>query len=138
MRTGRVAAEEVHPGGLFAYLSEQPGANSVFNAAMAAKAGAQVAGVLAAYDFSRFGMIGDIDGTISTEVAIAADKQEYDDIVTIGLPLGNDGEPVPSQAGCGCALIPKGAKNVAAAKDFLKYLNQPNLSSTLAISGVSL
>jgi multiple sugar transport system substrate-binding protein len=70
----------------------------------------------------------DLDGTISTEVAIIAEKQEYDDIVTMGLPLSNEGKLVPSQAGCGCALIPKGAKNIAAAKDFLKYLSQPKVN----------
>src|SRR5271165_2688128 len=53
----------------------------------------------------------DIDGTISTEVAVIHDAQEYNDIVTMGLPLSNDGKPVPSQAGCACNLIPKGAKN---------------------------
>ncbi|GAC1548411.1 MAG: methyltransferase [Herpetosiphon sp.] len=62
VRTGRVAAAAIHPGGLYAYLAEQPEANTVFNAAMAAKAHGQVAGVLAAYDFSRFGTIGDIGG----------------------------------------------------------------------------
>ena len=40
----------------------------------------------------------DLDGTISTEVAIIKRKQDYDDIVTMGLPLSNDGKPVPSQA----------------------------------------
>jgi multiple sugar transport system substrate-binding protein len=70
----------------------------------------------------------DLDGTISTEVAMFADKQDYNDIVTMGLPLSNDGKPVPSQALFGCALIPKGAKNVAAAKDFLKYLSQPKVN----------
>jgi len=34
----------------------------------------------------------DLDGTISTEVAIYAKKQDYDDIVTMGLPLSNDGK----------------------------------------------
>src|SRR5215469_7314142 len=70
----------------------------------------------------------DLDGTISTEVAMFAEKDEYNDIVTMGLPLSNEGKPVPSQAGMGCALIPKGAKNVAAAKDFLKYLSQPKVN----------
>jgi multiple sugar transport system substrate-binding protein len=70
----------------------------------------------------------DLDGTISTEVAIIADKQDYNDILTMGLPLSNDGKPVPSQAGCLCALIPKGAKNVPAAKDFLKYFSQPKVN----------
>lgn len=70
----------------------------------------------------------DLDGTISTEVAMIAEKQEYDDILTMGLPLSNDGRPVPSQAGCACGLIPQGAKNIDAAKDFLKYLSQPKVN----------
>src|SRR5437016_968948 len=67
----------------------------------------------------------DLDGSLSTEVAIIKNQQDYADIVTMGLPLSNDGQPVPSQQGSLCALIPKGAKNVEAAKDFLKYLIQP-------------
>ena len=40
----------------------------------------------------------DLDGTLSTEVAIIqARKQDYNDIVTMGLPLSNDGKPLPSQ-----------------------------------------
>ena len=69
----------------------------------------------------------DLDGTISTEVAIFNKKEDYDDIVTMGLALSNDGKPVPSAAGVGCGLVPKGAKNVAVAKDFLKYLIQPKI-----------
>src|SRR5271156_4124607 len=71
----------------------------------------------------------DLDGTISTEVAVLSQgkKDDYDDIVTMGLPLSNDGKPVPSQATSPCGLIPKGAKNVAVAKDFLKYLIQPKV-----------
>jgi multiple sugar transport system substrate-binding protein len=69
----------------------------------------------------------DLDGTISTEVAIIANQQDYHDIATLGLPLSNEGKPVPSQAPSACGLIPKGAKNVAVAKDFLKYLIQPRI-----------
>jgi multiple sugar transport system substrate-binding protein len=79
----------------------------------------------------------DLDGTISTEVAVIHDSQAYNDIVTMGLPLDNSGKPVPSQAGCGCALIPKGAKNVAAAKDFLKYLSQPKVNGELLKVGLA-
>src|SRR5207237_1672282 len=61
----------------------------------------------------------DLDGSISTEVAIFNKKEDYDNIVTMGLPLANTGEPVPSQARTTCGLIPKGAKNVAVAKEFL-------------------
>ncbi len=67
----------------------------------------------------------DLDGSLSTEVAMIADKEAYADIVTMGLALGNDGKPVPSIAGSFCGLIPKGAKNIDVAKDFLKYLIQP-------------
>jgi multiple sugar transport system substrate-binding protein len=69
----------------------------------------------------------DLDGSISTEVAIFSKKEEYDDIVTMGLALSNDGKPVPSQARTTCGVIPKGAKNVAVAKEFLKYLIEPNV-----------
>jgi multiple sugar transport system substrate-binding protein len=69
----------------------------------------------------------DLDGSISTEVAIYNKKEEYDDIVTMGLALSNDGKPVPSQARTTAGLIPKGAKNVAVAKEFLKYLIEPKV-----------
>src|SRR5215469_11075088 len=67
----------------------------------------------------------DLDGTISSEVAVIHKDQDYKDLVTMGLALSNDGKPVPSQAGCVSCLIPKRAKNVAVSKDFLKYLIQP-------------
>src|SRR5438552_3820218 len=64
----------------------------------------------------------DLDGTISTEVAVLSQgkKNDYDDILTMGLPLSNDGKPVPSKVTNPSGLIPKGAKTVAVAKDFLK------------------
>ena len=69
----------------------------------------------------------DLDGSISTEVAIINKKQEYDDVVTWGLADGNDGKPVASWCFSFGGLIPKGAKNVAVAKDFLKYTIQPEV-----------
>jgi multiple sugar transport system substrate-binding protein len=66
----------------------------------------------------------DLDGTISTEVAIIKNKEDYDDIVTMGLPLSNEGKPIPSQLTVTNKLIPKGAKNVEVTKDFLKYFIQ--------------
>jgi multiple sugar transport system substrate-binding protein len=71
----------------------------------------------------------DLDGTISTEVAIIADNEAYHDIVTMGLPLSNDGKPVPALLTVVDWLIPKGAKNVEVAKDFLKYLIQPQVNN---------
>jgi multiple sugar transport system substrate-binding protein len=76
----------------------------------------------------------DLDGSLSTEVAII--KKEYDDIVTWGLALANDGKPVPSVANSLCGLIPKGAKNVEVAKDFLKYLIQPKVCNEYLKTGL--
>jgi len=80
----------------------------------------------------------DLDGTISTEVAVLSQgkKEDNDDIATMGLPLSNDGKPVPSIAGPACGLIPKGAKNVEVAKDFLKYLIQPKVDNELLKVGL--
>jgi multiple sugar transport system substrate-binding protein len=69
----------------------------------------------------------DFDGTISTEVALWKQKDEYNDILTLGLPLSNDGKPLPSVAGVATAVVPKGAKNVPVAKEFLKYSIQPKV-----------
>ena len=78
----------------------------------------------------------DLDGSLSTEVAIIKNKEDYDDIVTMGLALSNDGKPVPSMAGSFSGLIPKGAKNVAVAKDFLKYLIQPEVLNEYLKTGL--
>src|SRR6266542_5055097 len=78
----------------------------------------------------------DLDGTISTEVAIFKNQQDYNDIVTMGLPLSNDGKPVPSQAINACGLIPRGANNVTVAKDFLKYFIQPKVNAEWLKTGL--
>ncbi len=78
----------------------------------------------------------DLDGSLSTEVAIIKNQQDYNDIVTMPLPLSNDGKPVPSQQGSLCGLIPKGAKNIEVAKDFLKYLIQPAVLNVYLKTGL--
>ena len=80
----------------------------------------------------------DLDGTISTEVAVLSQgkKEDYDNIVTMGLALSNDGKPVPSQASNGCGLIPKEAKNIEVAKDFLKYFIQPKVNNEVLKTGL--
>jgi len=79
----------------------------------------------------------DIEGSLSGEVAIIKDEQAYyHDIVTMPLALSNDGKPVPAQQGSLCGLIPKGAKNVALAKDFLKYLIQPKVLNEYLKTGL--
>jgi multiple sugar transport system substrate-binding protein len=81
-------------------------------------------------------LIMDIDGTISTELALYHRKEEYDDIVTMGLPHDNAGKPIASVLGVIGAFIPKGAKNVAVAKDFLKYVIQPNVTNEYLKTGL--
>ena len=80
----------------------------------------------------------DLDGTISTEVAVLSQgkKEDYDDIVTMGLALSNEGKPVPSLAGSYSGLVPKGAKNVAVAKEFLKFLIQPTVLNEVLKTGL--
>jgi len=57
-------------------------------------------------------------------------------MVTMGLPLSNDGKQVPSQAPSLCGLVPKGAKNVSVAKEFLKYLIQPQVLNEYLKTGL--
>jgi multiple sugar transport system substrate-binding protein len=78
----------------------------------------------------------DFDGTISTEVAIIKDRQDYDDVVTMGFPLSNDGKPVSAQVAIGVTMIPKGAKNPEVAKDFMKYFIQPQVSNARLKTGL--
>ena len=80
----------------------------------------------------------DLDGTISTEVAVLSQgKQEsYDDIVTMGLALSNDGKPVPSEALHTGGIIPQGAKSIEVAKDFLKFLVQPKVLNEYLKAGL--
>src|SRR6195256_1570172 len=80
----------------------------------------------------------DLDGTISTEVAVLSQgkKDDYDDIVTMGRALSNDGKPVPAHAVNACGLIPKGAKNPETAKDFLKYFIQPKVNNEWLKTGL--
>jgi len=78
----------------------------------------------------------DLDGTISTELALIHNKEEYDDMVTLGLPNDNSGKPIPSPLTVGGAFIPKGAKNVEVAKDFIKYVIQPKVAGEYLKAGL--
>ena len=86
--------------------------------------------------FHSKNIVMDLDGSISTEVAIINKKEDYDDIVTWGLADGNDGKAVPSWSFSVCGLIPKGAKNVDVAKDFLRYLIQPEILNEYLKTGL--
>jgi len=62
LRTGRPGTETFAPRGNFAYLADRPEEARVFDQAMTAKSVVDVAGVVTAYDFSGFAIIGDIGG----------------------------------------------------------------------------
>src|SRR5665213_1694486 len=70
----------------------------------------------------------DFDGTLSTELAMIHDKKAYyEEMVVMGLPDTNDGKPMQAQVGAGGGFIPKGAKNVEVAKNFMKFFMQPQV-----------
>src|SRR6516162_10482682 len=81
-------------------------------------------------------MVMDFDGTISTEVALLHKKEEYDDILTHGLPLSNDGKELPSQISLFGPVIPKGAKNVTVAKELAKYMIEPKVLNQYLKAGL--
>jgi len=78
----------------------------------------------------------DFDGSISTEVALWNDKAEYNDILTLGLPLSNEGKVLPSIIGAATAVVPKGAQNIAVAKEFLKYSIEPKVLAAYLKGGL--
>src|SRR5689334_16929645 len=81
-------------------------------------------------------MVMDFDGTISTEVALFNKKDEYDDILTRGLPLSNEGKELPGQIAVFGPIIPKGAKNVAVAKEFIAYELDPKVLNKYLKAGL--
>ena len=68
--------------------------------------------------------------------AIIKNEKDYNDIVTMGLPLSNDGKPIPSMVTNFGGMIPKGAKNVDVAKEFLKFLIQPKVCNEFLKTGL--
>jgi multiple sugar transport system substrate-binding protein len=78
----------------------------------------------------------DFDGTISTEVALYHDKEQYDDILTRGLPLSNDGKKLPAQVQSFGVVIPQGAKNISVSKEFMKYAIQPEVLNKYLKAGL--
>ncbi|MGP0075021.1 MAG: methyltransferase [Bryobacteraceae bacterium] len=62
VETGASSAEQAYPEGYWGYLAQHPEESRLFDAAMQAKAHAQIAAILDAYDFSSFRRIADIGG----------------------------------------------------------------------------
>ncbi len=70
----------------------------------------------------------DLDGSISTELAMIQNKKAYyEEMQTLGLPLGEDGKQMPAPVGAGGLFIPKGTKNLEVAKDFGRFFMQPEV-----------
>jgi multiple sugar transport system substrate-binding protein len=79
----------------------------------------------------------DFDGTLSTELAmLRKQKAEYNDVITAPPPKMNDGSQMPCGFTVNCLMIPKGAKNVAAGKDFAKYVIQPEVNGKFLKGGL--
>jgi hypothetical protein len=62
VRTGVPSITTVAPDGMWAYFQQHPDEARIYGEAMTAKGVADVAAVLDAYDFTRFGVIADIGG----------------------------------------------------------------------------
>jgi multiple sugar transport system substrate-binding protein len=77
-----------------------------------------------------------LDGTISTEVAMFHEKEKYNDAITLGIGNDNAGQPMRSTLGVPGAFIAKTAKNVAVAKDFLRFVIQPDVLNTNLKTGL--
>jgi multiple sugar transport system substrate-binding protein len=78
----------------------------------------------------------DFDGTLSTELAMFSDPQELAQCTTLGLPLGNDGKPIPAMVGVIGGMVPKAAKNVEVAKDFMRYAIEPKVNNEYLKAGL--
>ncbi|HJU20419.1 MAG TPA: ABC transporter substrate-binding protein [Stellaceae bacterium] len=81
-------------------------------------------------------LVADFNGSLSMELALIDKKEKYDDILTYAIPNGNDGKPLPAQIGIFGAMIPKGAKNVDVAKEFLKYAIEPKVLNEYLKAGL--
>ena len=81
----------------------------------------------------------DFDGTLSTEIAmLTSDPEGLKNVITKGLPLDDEGKQIPGffDAATASAVIPKGAKNLAVAKDFGKYFLQPEVENEWVKGGI--
>jgi len=79
----------------------------------------------------------DFDGTISTELAMIHRPKDYNATVTLGLPLGNDGKPMPAEVEVVGMMIPKAGKNIDVAKDFAKFVIEPQVNNEYLKGGLA-
>jgi multiple sugar transport system substrate-binding protein len=78
----------------------------------------------------------DFDGTISTELAMFHRPKDLANCATLGLPLGNDGKPLPAAVGVVSAMLPKTGKNPEVAKEFMRYVIEPKVNNEYLKAGL--
>lgn len=78
----------------------------------------------------------DLDGNLSTELALIHDPEKYNDVVTLGLPNDNAGNPMASALQVSGLFVPKGARNIDVAKDFVKYMIEPKITGAYTKAGL--
>lgn len=86
LRTGQPAISTLVDGGMFDYLREHPDDSRVFHQAMATKSSVQIGPILAAYDFSGFGTIGDVGGGLGHLLNAALERAPHARGVLFDLP----------------------------------------------------
>lgn len=84
--TGRPGIEALHESGFWSYLDAHPEQRELFDAAMTAKAHADVGAVLEAYDFSKFERIVDVGGGRGHLVSAILDRYPSAEGVLVDLP----------------------------------------------------
>lgn len=83
-------------------------------------------------------VIADQDGTLSTEMAMIkkAPHDYWHNVITYGIPLGDDGKPIPNVVDGQYIVVLKGAKNVPAAKEFCKFMIEPKVNEAFVKGGL--
>jgi C-methyltransferase len=104
VRTGSPALDTIEPKGLWSYLQDRPEEALIYGQAMTAKASADIAAVVTAYDFSRFSTIADIGGGRGHLLRTVLDAAPAAEGILFDLPqvidtLEVDRERLAAQAG---------------------------------------
>jgi hypothetical protein len=97
VETGKPGIEKLEPQGAWAYLQERPDEAGIFARAMTAKAGADIAAVLAAYDFTSGKRIADIAGGRGHLLRAILDAAPAAEGVLFDLPIVIDSLTVDDQ-----------------------------------------
>jgi multiple sugar transport system substrate-binding protein len=79
----------------------------------------------------------DFDASLSTELAMINNKEDFQAAVTLGMPKYKDGTLIPNQVGVPSGgFIPRGRKNPGVAKDLMKYWMRPQVMNEYLKAGL--